>query len=159
MLINFSASQVKGLFLVRLAFFLLLIGVYGACSRFRLDKLLAPVSGGIALIVFAYGIAQKFILFPIMLRQVHAGPSFYSQALAARAASGRVFSLFALPTLFAAVCGVLLIFIVHYLLAARGALRLFWGLLFVMGALNLVLTESLGGIQFLAPAALYYLFL
>ena len=157
-MLNFSASQVKGLFLLRLAVFLFLAGVFAVCARFRLEKLLAPVSGGIALIVFAYGIAQKFILFPNMLRQVHAGPSFYSQALAARAASGRVFSLFALPTLFAAVCGVLLIFIVHYLLAARGALRLFWGLLFVMGALNLVLTESFGGILFFAAAALYYLF-
>lgn len=158
LLINFSASQVKGLFLLRLAFFLVLIGIFAACSRFRLEKLLAPASGGIALIVFAYGIVQKLVLFPLMLRQVHAGPSFYSQALAARAASGRVFAIFALPTLYAAVCGVLLLFIVHYLLAARGAARLFWILLFVLGSLNLVLTESFGGILFFATAILFYLF-
>lgn len=157
-MINFHASQVKGLFLVRLAYFLFLAGVFAVCSRFRLEKLLAPISGGIALIVFAYGIAQKLILFPLMLRQVHSGPSFYSQALAARAASGRIFAIFALPTLFAAVCGVLLIFIVHYLLAARGAGRLAWGVLFVLGAVNLVLTESFGGILFFAVAILFYLF-
>jgi O-antigen ligase len=157
-LLNFSAAQVKGLFLVRLAYFVFLAALFSACSRVRLEKILAPVSAGIALILFAYGIAQKFILFPLMLRQVQAGPSFYSQALAARAASGRVFALFALPTLFAAVCGVLLIFIVHFLLAARGAGRLAWGALFVLGALNLVLTESFGGILFFAAAILFYLF-
>lgn len=157
-MLNFSASQARGLFLLRLAYFLFLAGVFVVCSRFRLEKLLAPISAGIALIVFAYGIVQKFILFPLMLRYVHSGPSFYSQALAARAASGRVFAVFALPTLFASVCGVLLIFILHYLLAARNAGRLAWGVLFVLGAVNLVLTESFGGILFFAVASLFYLF-
>lgn len=158
-MLNFSASQVKGLFLLRLAYFLFLAGVFAVCSRFRLEMLLAPISGGIALIVFSYGILQKFVLFPLMLGQVQAGSSFYSKALAARAASGRVFAIFPLPTLYAAICGVLLIFIVHYLLAARGVGRLLWALLFFLGALNLVLTESFGGILFFAVAILFYMFI
>jgi len=143
---------------VRLAYFLFLIAVFFLCSRLRLEKILAPISGGIALIVFTYGIVQKFLIFPMILENYRAGPSFYSQALVARASSGRIFSIFPLPTLYAMVCGLLLIFIVHYLHHARGPARIFWGMLLLLGAMNLVLTESFGGILFFTAGILFYLF-
>lgn len=94
----------------------------------------------------------------MILENYRAGPSFYSQALVARAASGRIFSIFPLPTLYAMICGLLLIFIVHYLHHARGLARAFWGLLLLLGAVNLVLTESFGGILFFTAGVLFYLF-
>ncbi len=56
------------------------------------------------------------------------------------------------------VCGLLLIFIIHYLRHSRGAVRAFWATLLGLGGLNLVLSESFGGILFFAAAVLFYLF-
>jgi hypothetical protein len=158
LLLNFSASEVKGLFFVRLAYFLFLLALFFLCGRFRLEKILAPISGGIAFILFIYGIIQRFVLFPLILEQVDHGPSFFVQALRARVASGRVFAIFPLPTLYAMVCGLLLIFIVHYFYRSGGRIRLFWALLFFLGAFNLVLTQSFGGILFFTAGILFYLF-
>lgn len=158
LLLIFSASEVKGLFFVRLAYFFFLLAFFFLCSCFRLEKILAPISGGIALIVFIYGIIQKFILFPWILSQVGPGPSIYSQAMHARVASGRIFAIFPLPTLYAMVCGLLLIFIVHYFYQARGRSRIFWFFLLLLGAFNLVLSQSFGGIIFFTLAVLFYLF-
>jgi len=78
--------------------------------------------------------------------------------LRSRVASGRIFAIFSLPTLYAMVCGLLLIFIVHFFFRARGRVRLFWAALFLLGAFNLVLTQSFGGILFFTAGVLFYLF-
>ncbi len=158
MLLNFSASGIKYLFFLRLVYFLLLVAVFLLCRRFRLERVLAPISAGIALIVFTYGIVQKFIIFPWILNQVGTGPSFYTQAMRARVASGRIFAIFPLPTLYAMVCGLLLVFIIHYFYRACGWRRFFWLFLFGLGCFNIVLTESFGGTIFFTLAVLFYLF-
>ena len=157
-MLNFSASEVKGLFFVRLAYFLFLLAVFFLCSHFRLEKILAPISAGIAVILFIYGIIQKYFLFPLILGQVGSGPSFHAQAMHTRIASERIFAIFPLPTLYAMVCGLLLIFIVHFFYHSRGLIRLFWAALFFLGAFNLVLTQSFGGILFFNVGILFYLF-
>ena len=157
-MLNFSASEAKYLFFLRLVYFLLLFYVFFLCGRFRLEKILKPLSGGIALIVFIYGLAQKFLIFPMVLEQPVFGASFYARALRARVASGRVFAIFPLPTLYAMICGLLLIFIIHYLYRARGLSRLFWAILLLLGGWNLVLTQSFGGILFFTAGILFYLF-
>jgi tetratricopeptide (TPR) repeat protein len=157
-LLNFLASGVKCLFFLRLVYFLLLFALFVLCGRFRLEKLLAPLSAGISLIVFVYGIIQKFFLFPWILDQAGSGSSLYAQTLRGRVASGRVFSIFSLPTLYAMVCGLLLIFIIHYFYHARGWGRAFWFFLFLLGAVNLFMTQSFGGIFFFAAGVLFYLF-
>ena len=134
------------------------MSLFSVCSRFRLERLLAPISGGIASILFIYGIIQKFVLFPLILEQVAPGPTFHAGALHARVASGRIFAIFPLPTLYAMVCGLLLIFIVHFFYHARGRGRLFWAALFLLGAFNLVLTESFGGVLFFTAGIVFYLF-
>ena len=158
MLLNFSVSEVKSLFVIRLAYFLLLLALFFLCARFRLEKILAPISAGLAAILFCYGILQKFVLFPWALDQLGSGSSFYTQASRARLASGRIFAIFPLPTLYALVCGLLLIFIIHYLYHARGIRRALWGILLLLGGCNLVLTESFGGILFFTAGILFYLF-
>ena len=157
-MLNFSASEVKYLFFLRLAYFLLLCCLVVFLSRFRLHGILAPLSGGIALIVFTYGILQKFLIFPWILAQADWDRSPYSLALRAKVASGRIFAIFPLPTLYAMVCGILLIAIIHYFFKAIGWPKVFWAVLFLLGAGNLFLTQSFGGIIFFTAGALFYLF-
>jgi tetratricopeptide (TPR) repeat protein len=158
LLLNYSASEVKYLFFLRLAYFSLLFFLGVFLSRFRLHKILAPLSGGIALIVFVYGIFQKFFLFPLILGQPGWDQSPYSQALRAKVAAGRIFAIFPLPTLYAMVCGLLLICIIHYFFQARGWQKAYWAGLFLLGGVNLFFTQSFGGIIFFTLGALFYLF-
>jgi tetratricopeptide (TPR) repeat protein len=158
LLLNYSASGVKYLFFLRLVYFLFLFFLAVFLNRFRLHEMLAPLSGGIALIVFVYGIFQKLFLFPWILGQSGWDQSPYSQALRAKVASGRIFAIFPLPTLYAMVCGVLLICIIHFFYQTRGWRKVFWIVLFLLGGCNLLLTQSFGGIIFFSMGALYYLF-
>ncbi len=158
MLLNFSASGAKNLFFLRLFYFLLLISLFFLCGSFRLERILAPLSAGMALILFLYGIIQKFFLFPWILGQLGSEPSFYAQALSGRVATGRVFAIFPLPTLYAMVCGLLLVFVIHFFYRARGRGRVFWFFLLLLGGFNLFLTQSFGGILFFMAGILFYLF-
>jgi tetratricopeptide (TPR) repeat protein len=94
----------------------------------------------------------------LILEQNDPGPSFLASALRSRIASGRIFAIFPLPALYAMVCGLLLIFIVHYFYHARGYGRAFWVALFLLGSFNLVLTQSFGGVLFFTIGILFYLF-
>jgi tetratricopeptide (TPR) repeat protein len=109
-------------------------------------------------VLFVFGIVQRFVLFPLALDRLGSGPSFYTQASRIRLASGRIFAIFPLPTLYALVCGVLLIFIIHYLFHSRGLMRAVWGILLLLGGVNLLLTQSFGGILFFMAGVLFYLF-
>ena len=162
LLVNFSVSGAKYLYFSRLTYFLFLIFLFLFLRRVNLRVILPPVVFGISLILFLYGLVQKFVLFPVYMKQLTmpggGSRTFYSQALLSRIASGRIFSLFVLPTLYALVCGVLLVFILHYFLAARKWGRFSWLLLGALGGLNLLLTQSFGGIICSFLAVLYYLF-
>ncbi|HEX7501802.1 MAG TPA: O-antigen ligase family protein, partial [Acidobacteriota bacterium] len=94
----------------------------------------------------------------LILAQAGPGVSLYEQSLRSRIASGRIFAIFPLPTLYAMVCGLLLIFILHYFLRSRGRARFFWALLLLLGGANLLLTQSFGGIFFFTIGVLFYLF-
>lgn len=157
-MLNFSVSGVKYLFFLSLAYFLFLVTLFFLCGRFRLEKILAPISGGIALIVFGYGLVQKFLVFPLLLAHTELERSPYLETLRARVATGRIFAIFPLPTLYAMVCGLLLIFIVHYFFRAKGRSRAFWFVLMLLGGANLLLTQSFGGILFFSAGIMFYLF-
>ena len=159
-LINFSVSSVKILFLSRSVYFLFLVSLFFFLRKFNLDKILIPIVGGVSFIVFIYGIFQKFVLFPLYLRNITPGDNVYSQALIARIESGRIFSIFRLPTLYAIVCAVFIIFIFHYFLKS-GTLkhRAAWASLLVLGLFNLVLTQSFGGMIYFCVGVVVYLLL
>lgn len=160
LLINFAVSPVKILFFSRLIYFSFLSLLFLILRRFSLDRILPPIVGGISFILFFYGIIQKFVLFPYYLTRVIPGDNFYSQALVTRIKSGRIFSLFALPTLYAIICTVLIIFIFHYFLTSTDKKnKTFWGLLLAAGLFNLILTQSFGGVLYFSMGILLYLLL
>jgi tetratricopeptide (TPR) repeat protein len=160
LLVNFSVSLVKIQFFSRLIYFFFLFLLFFILRRFSLDKILPPIVGGISFILFFYGIVQKFVLFPYYLHYVNPGDNFYSQALITRIKSGRIFSLFALPTLYAIICTVLIIFIFHYLLTSTNKkIKIFWAFLLLAGLFNLLLTQSFGGVLYLSMGILLYLLL
>ena len=159
-LINFSVSSVKILFLSRSVYFLFLVSLFFFLRKFNLDKILIPIVGGVSFIVFIYGIFQKFVLFPLYLRNITPGDNVYSQALIARIESGRIFSIFRLPTLYAIVCAVFIIFIFHYFLKSVTLKhRAAWASLLVLGLFNLVLTQSFGGMIYFCVGVVVYLLL
>jgi tetratricopeptide (TPR) repeat protein len=160
LLVNFAVSQVKILFFSRLIYFLFLLLLFLILRRFSMDKILPPIVAGVSFILFLYGIIQKFVLFPYYLTLVTPGDSFFSQALVTRIKSGRIFSLFVLPTLYAIICAILIIFIFHYLLTSTGKkIKVSWTLLLAAGLFNLVLTQSFGGFLCLSMGILLYLLL
>lgn len=158
--LNFAVSQVKVLFVSQTVYFLFLILLFQLLRRFKLSQILPPIIGGISFILFFYGIIQKFILFPYYLANLDPAENFYAEAMLARIETGRIFSIFALPTLYAIICAVLVLFIFHYLIRARGKRNfILWFILLSAGLFNLVLTQSFGGILYLAAGALAYLLL
>jgi len=158
--VNFAVSSVKPLFFSRLIYFLFLTFLFLILRRFNLDriKILPPIVGGISLILFLYGIFQKFFLFPLYLNNVSLENNLYSQARISRIQSGRIFSIFALPTLYAIICALLIIFIFHYLLKTKNnKSKIFWGVLLLLGIFNLLLTQSFGGIIYISAGIFIYL--
>jgi len=157
LLVGFSLSQVKTLFVSRLVYFLLFLFLFQLLRRFDLYAMLRPAIAGVAAIIFSYGIVQKFVLFPYYLENIRPESNYYAHALITRIRSGRVFSLFSLPTLYAIVCAILLIFLLYFFI--RSSRRLLWGILLGMGILNLILTQSFGGLVYLSAGILLLLLL
>lgn len=157
LLINFLASPVKVFFFWRIIYFLFFISLFFFLRRFDLNKIIKFSVGGASVIIFIYGIIQKFVLFPHYINTISPQENFYSRAIIARVESGRVFSIFSLPALYAIVCGIFIIFILHYLLNSRN--KIFWIFLMFLGLINLVLTQSFGGLLYLSAGVLFYLFM
>jgi O-antigen ligase len=155
LLVNFSVSSVKSLFLFRLVYFLFLINLFLLLRKFNLKKILIPLVGGISFILFLFGIIQKYILFPRYLEELTQHDNIYSTVLLQRIESGRVFALFTLPSLYAIICAILILFITHYLIKTK---KKVWFILLILGFLNLILTQSFGGIFLLFIGVLVYLF-
>lgn len=156
LLINFSISSVEYLFFKRLIYFLFLISLFFFLKRFNFNKILPLITAGISLIIFGYGILQKFVLFPIYLKTLASGDNFYSQALRYRIETGRIFSIFSLPTLYAIICVILILAVFHYCLQSSKN-RILWIFLLILGGVNLILTQSFGGILCLFVGLLAYL--
>lgn len=155
--VNFLVSPIKIFFFRGLIYFLFFVFLFLFLRKINLDRIIKFSLGGTAGIIFIYGIVQKFVLFPRYLETLEPQPGFYSQALFSRIESGRIFSIFALPTLYAVVCVVFILFFLHYLIVSRP--KMFWALLLVLGLFNLILTQSFGGLLYLSLGVLFYLFL
>ncbi len=156
LLINFSISSVEYLFFKRLIYFLFLTSFFFFLRRINFNKILPIITAGVSLIIFGYGILQKFVLFPIYLKTLTSGDNFYSQALRYRIETGRIFSIFSLPTLYAIICVILILAVFHYCLQSSKN-RILWIFLLILGGVNLIFTQSFGGILCLFAGLLAYL--
>jgi tetratricopeptide (TPR) repeat protein len=155
--INFLVSPVKIFFFKGLIYFLFFLFLFFFLRNINLSRVIKLSVGGAAGIIFVYGIIQKFFLFPRYLETLKPEDSFYSRALIRRIESGRIFSIFALPTLYAIICVIFILFILHYLISSKK--KIFWALLLLLGLFNLILTQSFGGLLYLSIGVLLYLFL
>lgn len=156
--LNFSLAQTLPAAVTTGAHFGLLLLLFFFLRTVDLERVLPLVVAAVAVILFAYGILQKTLLFPRYLEWIRAGTDEFSRSIAIRVQSGRVFAIFTLPTLYAIVCAVLVLYILHFLVHSRGASRWGWALLLFSGIANLFLTQSFGGAIYLAAGILAYLF-
>lgn len=156
---NFRAALSGGLFFQQAVYFLFFACLFLFLRRRPPLSLLPLLTALLAALLFGYGLIQKFLLFPLYLADLPPAGNFYADALRIRLQTGRVFSIFALPTLFGAVCAFLLLFIVHYALAARGRRLAGWLVLALAGLLCLLFSQSFGAILYLAAGLLAYFLL
>jgi len=158
LVLNFSSSTVTPSFLKQVLFFSLFALLFQVFRHIDLTKIIRLLTAIISPILFIYGVIQKYILFPVYLDSMGRGISAYSHAARARIESGRIFSIFPLPTLYTIICVVLLLAIFHYMLNARGkGLKLYWLVLLFLGIFNLILTQSFAGILYLLAGFPLYL--
>lgn len=94
------------------------------------------------------------------MSSLDSGISSISKAMKARIESGRIFSIFSLPTLYTFICVILLLAIFHFLLnSEKTPAKAYWTILFLAGIFNLVLTQSFAGILYLLIGFPIYLHL
>ena len=78
---------------------------------------------------------------------------------------GVFFLFFRLPTLYAIICAIFILFTFHYFLKSQSTesawnkVRITWAFLLVLGLVNLILTQSFGGVIYLSAGILAYLLL
>lgn len=116
LVINFSCSAVKIYFAESFIYLVFFYLIFIFLRNFDLIRIFKPIIAASSLIVFIYGLIQKYFLFPIYLKEFQVNKSFLSQSIISRIQTGRIFSIFSLPTLYAVICAILLIFIFHYFL-------------------------------------------
>ena len=155
--LNISLAGTLPPALLTAAHFALLFFIFLFFRTIDLRRILPIGIAAISGLLFTYGFLQKFWLFPRYLEWIRDGEDLLSRSIAIRIQSGRIFTIFALPTLYAIVCAVLIIYILHFLIRHRGKARWAWGGLLVAGLANLLLTQSFGGVVYLAAGVLTYL--
>ncbi len=151
----FQVCGAKSFFLEQLLFWLLIAVIFFIFKSFfsrNFNKLLTITC---ATLFFTYGLLQKLIIFPALISELQAGNNFFSRALLTRLQTGRIYSLFSLPTLYAFVCGFLIIIILDYLLGSRK--KLIWLILLAAGIVNLLLTQTIAAFFYTAIAAFFLL--
>ncbi|MBN1197444.1 MAG: tetratricopeptide repeat protein [Candidatus Aminicenantes bacterium] len=140
------------------AHFALLVLLFLFFRTVDLNRVLPLIVATVSGLLFTYGILQKTLFFPRYLDLIREGNDELSRTIAIRIQSGRVFTIFTLPTLYAIVCAVLIVFTLHFLIRNKGMARLGWIFLLLAGIINLLLTQSFGGVIYLAAGTLAYLF-
>jgi len=160
LLLNYSVSDVKTDFFGRTIFFLLFVSLFHIFRHVDLKRIFLILTALSSSLIFPYGIIQKYVLFPIYLKNMNSGISAVSETMIERVKSGRIFSIFSLPTLYTFVCAILLLAIFHYFIKSKKkSVKIFWSILFVAGVLNIILTQSFSGILYLLTGFPFYFYL
>ena len=157
--LNASLAKSPSAAFFHLGYWLLLYSIFRFLRTVNLDRVFPLGVAGSATLLFLYGILQKIWLFPHYLSWLEKSADALSRSMAIRVRSGRVFAVFTLPTLYALICSVLVIYILHFLIHSRGRVRIGWAILLIAGLINLILTQSFGSVIHLSAGILIYLFL
>ncbi|HDP93808.1 MAG TPA: hypothetical protein ENN40_00420 [Candidatus Aminicenantes bacterium] len=157
-ILNLSLAGTVPAVVLAAGHFTLLVLLFLFFRTVELNRVLPLVVATVSGLLFVYGILQKTLLFPRYLEWIQEGTDEFSRTIAIRIQSGRIFAIFTLPTLYAIVCAVLIIYILHFLIRKNGMARLGWAMLLLAGVINLLLTQSFGGVIYLAAGTLAYLF-
>ncbi len=112
----------------------------------------------IAPLFFIYGILQRFIIFPYLIKKIGIAQSIQEQSLLWRLKTGRIFTFFQLPTLYAYITAVLLIMLIHYFFEKKDKGRIYYLSCIIIGVLNLFLTQSYGGMAAFFIGLVFYLY-
>ena len=148
-LLNLFMPQDRGVFFYRflsIAGFLIvlrLLQAHASSLKPRVDLVFLVCAWGLGL----YGLVQRWVIFPALLERMQENPEPYVREII-RLKSGRIFSLFSLPTLYGVVLAVLVIWLVNRILERESmAIGVVGdGLLLFLLAVNLVLTQSFGAV-------------
>lgn len=152
-------SANRFLFIKSVFYFIALYSLYVCVSLLPFRRIFRLLTALLSSLLFLYGIIQKLILFPILLENTRATDTQFAQLVQFRLASGRIFGIFSLPTLYAMICGVLILFCIHFLLQPDPKKRLLWTALIGLGLLNLYYSVSFGALFSLSAALFLYLYL
>ncbi len=148
-LLEYSFSIIRVDFIISFLYFFFFFIIFTFLRNYSFKKILPVITGSVSLIIFIYGIVQKYILFPIYLNIFSSGLESLPNAYIERIKTGRIFSIFTLPTQYSFICSILIILIFHYLINSRGVKRVFWTILLLAGFFNLVLSGSFSSVLYI----------
>lgn len=157
-ILNLSYSSVKSDFFFSFFYFFFFVILFLYLRSFDLGRILPLLTAITSSIIFVYGIVQKYILFPIYLKSFNSGAEFLPKSYIERINTGRIFSIFTLPTLYSFICSILLILIFYFLIKSSKIKKFFWFFLFILGLFNLILTQSFSSILYIFAGFSIYLF-
>jgi O-antigen ligase len=159
---NFSVVSQKVRFYETVLVVLLLISLFYCFKEFDLSNIIKPAILWASSIIFIYGLFQKYYIFPDIISNYSCNGSEFSNSLIGKVKTGRIFSIFSLPTLYGIICAILVLYIFHYLRdnfnnndSMLGKIYLF--VLLFTGGYNLILTQSFGAIIALTIGLFVYL--
>jgi len=158
LLLNYLFSSVKYDFIKTFIYFSFLIIIFLLFRKINLNKISKLIIITISFPIFIYGLIQRFFLFPYYLTIIKQDNSYFTNAIISRIKTGRIFSIFSLPTLYTFVISILIIFIVHFLIKSKKKERVLWLILLILAILNLIFAQSLGGIIYLSIGLLTYFY-
>ena len=162
--VNFSIVSQKARFYEIILTILLLVILFYCFREYDLSNIIRPIIIWTSSIIFIYGLFQKYYIFPSIIKHYTTNDSDFSNAFIERVKTGRIFSIFNLPTLYGIICAILILYIFHYLRENfinknSNLSKNYLGLLLFTGIYNLVLTQSFGAIIALAIGLFIYLIL
>jgi len=162
-LINFSVSSLNFYNFKILIYAVILYSLFSVLRQYDISRILKPIIIGISVIVFVYGIVQKYYIFPKIISGFIKQDNNFSKLVFERVSSGRVFSIFTLPTLYGIIASVLVLLLFNYIkddyTSVKSIYIIFMAFILFIGIYNIVLTQSFGAILYLSVGILIFLIL
>ncbi len=162
-LVNYSLNAFGVFFFREVLYIFLLIFTFLVFREFDFSKIQRPIILWVSSIIFSYGLFQKYYIFPKIISNYTQKQDFFSTSIYGLFSTGRIFSIFTLPTLYGVICAIFIVFIFHFIRESflkekkiTGKIYFYFFLL-CLGVYNLILTQSFGAIIYLSVGMFIYL--